>query len=203
MQQTGMARGVVIGTGDRTLMGRIASIAARMEVGEETLIAHEIGHFVRVITGISVFVSLLFFFLSLIVGFYWVDALIYLVGLILACVPEGILPTITVRSNVSLHCANREGFYCMLLLDAVWNAPIAFFHPQFKGWLHIELFLHFWLCILCLPVVVFCVLGIYFNLCILCASFCASIYYIKIDAVFSQQFVSVDTAVFANEMHLH
>ena len=95
-----MARGVVIGTGDRTLMGRIASIAARMEVGEETLIAHEIRYFVNIITGISVFVSLLFFFLSLIVGFEWNDALIYLVGLILACVPEGILPTITVCNSI-------------------------------------------------------------------------------------------------------
>ena len=99
-----MARGVVIGTGDRTLMGRIASIAARMEVGEETLIAHEIRYFVNIITGISVFISLLFFFVSLIVGFQWNDALIYLVGLIVACVPEGILPTITVCNNfVACH----------------------------------------------------------------------------------------------------
>ena len=95
-----MARGVVIGTGDRTLMGRIGSIAARMEVGEETLIAHEIRYFVNIISGISVFISLLFFFLALMVGFQWNDALIYLVGLILACVPEGILPTITVCSKL-------------------------------------------------------------------------------------------------------
>jgi len=99
---TGMARGVVIATGDRTLMGRIASIAARMEVGEESLIAHEIGYFVRIISGISVFVSVLFFFLSLILGFAWTDALIYLVGLIVACVPEGILPTITVCDNIAV-----------------------------------------------------------------------------------------------------
>jgi len=85
-------------------MGRIASIAARMEVGEETLIAHEIRYFVNIITGISVFISLLFFFVSLIVGFQWNDALIYLVGLIVACVPEGILPTITVCNNfVACH----------------------------------------------------------------------------------------------------
>jgi len=85
-------------------MGRIASIAARMEVGEESLIAQEIRYFVNVISGIGVFVSLLFFFLALIVGFQWNDALIYLVGLILACVPEGILPCITVRNNsVAYH----------------------------------------------------------------------------------------------------
>jgi len=105
-----MARGVVIGTGDRTLMGRIASIAARMEVGEETLIAHEIAHFVHIITVISVFISLLFFFLSLIVGFYWVDAVIYLAGLIVACVPEGLLPTITVWYNIMVcQCVIVKG----------------------------------------------------------------------------------------------
>jgi len=99
-----VARGVVIGTGDRTLMGRIASISARMEVGEETLIANEIGYFVRIITGISIFISVLFFLISVIVGFYWVDALIYLVGLLVACVPEGILPTITVCNSVTAQC---------------------------------------------------------------------------------------------------
>ena len=98
-------------------MGRIASIAARMEVGEESLIAHEIRYFVRIITGIGVFISLLFFFLSLIVGLYWLDAIIYLVGLIVACVPEGILPTITVctvtlHADVPAYCVDDQNFVC-------------------------------------------------------------------------------------------
>lgn len=96
----GVARCVVIGTGDRTVMGRIAKIAARMEVGEETLIAHEIRYLITVVAVIGVSVSLLFFFLWMMVESQflhalWVDALIYLIGLIIACVPEGILPVIT------------------------------------------------------------------------------------------------------------
>jgi magnesium-transporting ATPase (P-type) len=99
----GKARGVVIATGDRTLMGRIASIAARMEMGEETLIAQEITRFVFILTGVGFFVSLLFFFISLILGFCWTDALMYLVGLIIACVPEGLLATITVCNRLTSH----------------------------------------------------------------------------------------------------
>jgi len=92
----GTARGVVISTGDRTLMGRIALMAARQELGEQTLLAKEISHMVHIITCIGVFISLLFFFISLIVGFLWIDALIYLIGLIVACVPEGLLPCLTI-----------------------------------------------------------------------------------------------------------
>jgi len=91
----GKARGVVIATGDRTLMGRIASIAARMEMGDQSLLSQEISRFITILTGIGTFVSILFFLLSLIVGFCWLDALTYLVGLIVACVPEGLLATVT------------------------------------------------------------------------------------------------------------
>src|SRR6218665_1632704 len=98
---SGAARCVVIGTGDRTVMGRIALVAARMEVGEETLIAREIRYLIAVIFTIAVCVSLLFFFLWMMVESQflfalWVDALIYLIGIIVACVPEGLLPLITV-----------------------------------------------------------------------------------------------------------
>lgn len=106
----GKARGVVIATGDRTLMGRIASIAARMEMGEETLISREIGRIICILTSIGTFISLLFFFIALILGFYWVDALNYLVGLIIACVPEGLLITITM--SLTLGCRRMFSKNC-------------------------------------------------------------------------------------------
>ena len=84
-------------------MGRIAGLAARMEVGEETLIAQEIYHLVRIVTCVGVFVSLLFFFISLIMGFLWTDALMFLIGIIVASVPEGLLPTITVGFTIFFH----------------------------------------------------------------------------------------------------
>ncbi|KAK2518253.1 hypothetical protein Q9233_012764 [Columba guinea] len=91
----GTARGIVISTGDRTVMGRIASLASGLEVGR-TPIAMEIEHFIRLITGVAVFLGLSFFILSLILGYTWLEAVIFLIGIIVANVPEGLLATVTV-----------------------------------------------------------------------------------------------------------
>ncbi|XP_077174102.1 sodium/potassium-transporting ATPase subunit alpha-2-like [Paroedura picta] len=91
----GTARGIVISTGDRTVMGRIASLASGLEVGQ-TPIAMEIEHFIRIITGVAVFLGMSFFILSLILGYTWLEAVIFLIGIIVANVPEGLLATVTV-----------------------------------------------------------------------------------------------------------
>ncbi|KFP02610.1 Sodium/potassium-transporting ATPase subunit alpha, partial [Calypte anna] len=91
----GTARGIVISTGDRTVMGRIASLASGLEMGR-TPIAMEIEHFIRLITGVAVFLGLSFFILSLILGYTWLEAVIFLIGIIVANVPEGLLATVTV-----------------------------------------------------------------------------------------------------------
>lgn len=82
-------------------MGRIALIAAQQEQTAETSLAREINKVITVITWIGVIVSLLFFFISLIMQFLWLDSLIYLIGIIVACVPEALLPTITVGFGFS------------------------------------------------------------------------------------------------------
>ncbi|KAM9439243.1 sodium/potassium-transporting ATPase subunit alpha-2 [Clarias gariepinus] len=91
----GTARGVVIATGDRTVMGRIASLASGLEVGQ-TPINLEIEHFIHIITGVAVFLGVSFFILSLILGYSWLEAVIFLIGIIVANVPEGLLATVTV-----------------------------------------------------------------------------------------------------------
>ncbi|XP_074836964.1 sodium/potassium-transporting ATPase subunit alpha-3 [Carettochelys insculpta] len=91
----GTARGVVIATGDRTVMGRIATLASGLEVGK-TPIAVEIEHFIQLITGVAVFLGVSFFILSLILGYTWLEAVIFLIGIIVANVPEGLLATVTV-----------------------------------------------------------------------------------------------------------
>ena len=93
---TGTARGVVVATGDRTVMGRIATLASGLEVGK-TPIAIEIEHFIQLITGVAVFLGVSFFILSLILGYTWLEAVIFLIGIIVANVPEGLLATVTVR----------------------------------------------------------------------------------------------------------
>ncbi|XP_078512743.1 sodium/potassium-transporting ATPase subunit alpha-1-like [Lissotriton helveticus] len=91
----GTARGVVINTGDRTVMGRIATLASGLE-GGRTPIAIEIEHFIQLITGVAVFLGVSFFILSLILGYSWLEAVIFLIGIIVANVPEGLLATVTV-----------------------------------------------------------------------------------------------------------
>uniref|UniRef100_A0A6I8PW71 Sodium/potassium-transporting ATPase subunit alpha n=2 Tax=Xenopus tropicalis TaxID=8364 RepID=A0A6I8PW71_XENTR len=88
-------KGIVINTGDRTVMGRIATLASGLEVGR-TPIAMEIEHFIHIITGVAVFLGVSFFVLSLILGYSWLEAVIFLIGIIVANVPEGLLATVTV-----------------------------------------------------------------------------------------------------------
>ncbi|KAL3980527.1 chemokine-like receptor 1 [Sarotherodon galilaeus] len=74
----GTARGIVICTGDRTVMGRIATLTSGLE------------------TGVAVFLGVTFFILAIILGYTWLEAVIFLIGIIVANVPEGLLATVTV-----------------------------------------------------------------------------------------------------------
>ncbi|XP_007945980.1 sodium/potassium-transporting ATPase subunit alpha-4-like [Orycteropus afer afer] len=91
----GTARGIVIATGDSTVMGRIASLTSGLVAGK-TPIAIEIEHFIHLITMVAVFLGITFFVLSLTLGYGWLQAVIFLIGIIVANVPEGLLATVTV-----------------------------------------------------------------------------------------------------------
>ncbi|RXM99225.1 Sodium/potassium-transporting ATPase subunit alpha-1 [Acipenser ruthenus] len=91
----GTACGIVINTGDHTVMGRIATLASGLEVGQ-TPLSIEIEHFIHIITGVAVFLGVSFFILSLILGYSWLEAVVFLIGIIVANVPEGLLATVTV-----------------------------------------------------------------------------------------------------------
>uniref|UniRef100_A0A673Y2X5 ATPase Na+/K+ transporting subunit alpha 2a n=1 Tax=Salmo trutta TaxID=8032 RepID=A0A673Y2X5_SALTR len=91
----GTAQGVVVGTGDHTVMGRIATLASGLETGQ-TPINMEIEHFIQLITAVAVFLGVSFFILAIILGYTWLEAVIFLIGIIVANVPEGLLATVTV-----------------------------------------------------------------------------------------------------------
>uniref|UniRef100_A0A4W5LGX1 Sodium/potassium-transporting ATPase subunit alpha n=1 Tax=Hucho hucho TaxID=62062 RepID=A0A4W5LGX1_9TELE len=91
----GTAHGVVVGTGDHTVMGRIATLASGLETGQ-TPINMEIEHFIQLITAVAVFLGVSFFILAIILGYTWLEAVIFLIGIIVANVPEGLLATVTV-----------------------------------------------------------------------------------------------------------
>jgi len=91
----GTAKGMVVNIGDNTVMGRIAGLASGLDTGE-TPIAKEIAHFIHLITGVAVFLGVTFFIIAFILGYHWLDAVIFLIGIIVANVPEGLLATVTV-----------------------------------------------------------------------------------------------------------
>ncbi|XP_035704051.1 sodium/potassium-transporting ATPase subunit alpha isoform X4 [Folsomia candida] len=91
----GTAKGIVISCGDNTVMGRIAGLASGLSSGE-TPIAKEIEHFIHLITGVAVFLGVVFFIVAFVLGYHWLDAVIFLIGIIVANVPEGLLATVTV-----------------------------------------------------------------------------------------------------------
>lgn len=76
-------------------MGRIANLASGLELGE-TPIHKEINHFIHLITAVAMVLGVTFFIIAFILGYRWLEAVIFLIGIIVANVPEGLLATVTV-----------------------------------------------------------------------------------------------------------
>ena len=79
----GTATGIVVNVGDNTVMGRIAGLASGLETGDSP-IAKEIAHFIHLITTVAVFLGVMFFIVAFILGYHWLDAVIFLIGIIVA-----------------------------------------------------------------------------------------------------------------------
>ncbi|ETN87086.1 Na,H/K antiporter P-type ATPase, alpha subunit [Necator americanus] len=77
------------------VMGRIAHLASGLDTGM-TPIAREIEHFIHLITGVAVFLGVSFFIIAFILGYHWLTAVVFLIGIIVANVPEGLIATVTV-----------------------------------------------------------------------------------------------------------
>ena len=81
-----------------------------------TPIAAEISHFIHIITTVAVFLGFSFFIIGLVLQYELLEAAVYLIGIIVANVPEGLLATVTVRFFIVLgvHFANAFllVFYC-------------------------------------------------------------------------------------------
>lgn len=92
---------MVVNIGDKTVMGRIANLASGLDTGE-TPIAKEVAHFIHIITSVAVFLGVTFFILSFILNYTLLQAVVFLIGIIVANVPEGLLATVTVSRSWAL-----------------------------------------------------------------------------------------------------
>ncbi|XP_056648179.1 sodium/potassium-transporting ATPase subunit alpha-like [Diorhabda sublineata] len=96
----GTARGIVCETGDRTVMGRIAGLTARLQPNK-TPIARELEHFMKIISVWACFLGFIFGSAALAMNYSWIEASLFLIGIIVANVPEGLLATVTVCLSVT------------------------------------------------------------------------------------------------------
>lgn len=92
---SGSGRGVVIGTGDRTVMGQIAGLATETDA-EASPISKEIKKFIQFISVIAITLGLTFFIIGAVLETDIVTNVVFTIGIIVANVPEGLLATVTV-----------------------------------------------------------------------------------------------------------
>jgi magnesium-transporting ATPase (P-type) len=104
----GAAEGVVHATGAHTEIGRIASLAGRRPVGDSPL-EQQVRRVAYLIAAVAVAVGLAFLPLGVLAGLTWVEAAIFAVGLLVANVPEGLLPTITLALAAGVRAMARRG----------------------------------------------------------------------------------------------
>lgn len=71
-------------------MGRIAGLTARLQPNK-TPIAKELEHFMKIISVWACFLGFVFGSAALAMNYSWIEASLFLIGIIVANVPEGIL----------------------------------------------------------------------------------------------------------------
>ena len=91
---SGQAKAVVFATGMHTEFGKIAHLT-QTTVEEVSPLRKEIAHLSRLTVILAVLIGLLFFSLGWMIGIPFWKAFIFAIGIIVAMVPEGLLPTLT------------------------------------------------------------------------------------------------------------
>ena len=93
--EEGHCKAIVILTGPRTIMGRIATLAESAEQGETTL-SVDLNKFMKLIGSIAISLGIIFFGLGFIYSTDVLANFVYAIGIIVANVPEGLLITLTI-----------------------------------------------------------------------------------------------------------
>jgi calcium-translocating P-type ATPase len=104
----GDARALVFATGMQTELGRISALSERVD-REESPLEQQVRRVARIIALVAVGVGVAFLPLGLLAGLPFEDALVFAVGLLVANVPEGLLPTITLALAVGVRALAGQG----------------------------------------------------------------------------------------------
>ncbi|MEB3183207.1 MAG: cation-transporting P-type ATPase [Cyanobacteriota bacterium] len=105
---SGRAEAFVVATGAETEFGQVARLTAGMRRQASTL-ERQVAGIVHTISAVAVSMGLAAFALSfLLVGLAPLDSLVFAVGIIVANVPEGLLPTVTLALALSVQRMARR-----------------------------------------------------------------------------------------------
>jgi len=104
----GAGTAVVIATGMDTAFGTIAHVTQSL-ADEPSPLQKELGHVTRVVTIIAVGIGLVFFALAAaLAGINLAESFIFALGMIVAFVPEGLLPTVTLALALGVQRMARR-----------------------------------------------------------------------------------------------
>jgi calcium-translocating P-type ATPase len=105
----GEARAVVFATGMHTELGRIAALSARVRTDESPL-EGQVRRVAWIIAIVAVLIGVVFVPLgTAVAGLSLRDSVVFAIGLLVANVPEGLLPTITLALALGVRVLARRG----------------------------------------------------------------------------------------------
>ncbi|MDI2129517.1 cation-translocating P-type ATPase [Yinghuangia seranimata] len=104
----GSAHALVYATGDHTELGRIAALSHRV-TREPSPLEVQVKRVAWIIAAVAVGIGLAFLPLGVLAGLSVKDAFLFAVGLLVANVPEGLLPTITLALAVGVRALAKRG----------------------------------------------------------------------------------------------
>ena len=106
--QSGNGKAIVFGTGPNTQIGKLAILTEQIS-NVETPIRRELNHFIKIISAIAITLGVVFFILAVFLHDPLLASLVFAIGIIVANVPEGLLPTVTLAlSLASRRMASRN-----------------------------------------------------------------------------------------------
>jgi calcium-translocating P-type ATPase len=105
---TGEAQALVVHTGMATELGRIAGLTGRT-TRQSSPLERQVRRVAWLIAGVAIGVGLAFVPLGMLAGLSLQDAMVFAIGLLVANVPEGLLPTITLALAVGVADLARRG----------------------------------------------------------------------------------------------
>jgi len=103
----GWAKGIVINTGDLTVTGRLASYSIEHE-RRETPISREVSNFMHIVTVSATILGCFLFVVAFLLGYFWIDAILFFIGIIVASVPEGLLAIVTISLSLTAKRLSKK-----------------------------------------------------------------------------------------------